>query len=343
MALYQGLRQDFEPRPTERPSLRRDPGAPQAWRDRSTVPAKDWKALKHEAHAESGAPLLDKILGEGASHTLGRAVGMAIARARAPKAKPAAPAPAPALRYQTLAPTHSQRFQAVGAGEAALPRGRKGVIRSVLLVLGLSAAAVTLRPWQRLGALHMDALHVDLAALFSQPDPQAEEKRAALQRQTEAAESARIAALPLEAGTGKALGLWQDGRGRWFRVDGDGLLAPGDAPGLRSSLGLVQLSGLAAHSEPHGASRRQRLDLPEGLLKELLPLKPGVASEAQALLLGEAGEPVILTHDGTRCLLSREGWETQQERLALVLADLAARRRRVKLIDMRYEDSAVVR
>jgi hypothetical protein len=341
MALYQGLREDHRGGSAERPLPRRDNGAVQAWRSAprpEAAPAPVWTAHKHETHGDlSDAPFLDRLLGQGASHTLGRAVGTAIARARAPKAKAAyAPAPRPALLREV--PVHRQRFQAVGAGEAPLPRGRKGVIRGLLLVLGLLAAASTLKPWQRLGALQ-----VDVAALFSTPDPQAEAKRAALQRQQDAAEAARLAALPLEAGTGEALGLWQDGRGRWYRVDGDGLLAPGEAPGARSSLGLVQLRGLAAHSEPHGSARRLRLDLPEGLLKELLPLSPAVASEAQALLLNGAEEPVILTHDGARCLLSREGWEQQQERLALVLADLAARRRRAGLIDLRYDDSAVVR
>jgi hypothetical protein len=324
MALYQGLHRQSEdaPRPAWKPTV--SPPAPR----------REWQALRHEAHGElSDAPMLDRLLGQGASHTLGKAVGTAIARARAPKAT-APEAPAPAREAVVYRP----RFQAVGAGEAPLARGRKGVIRGFLLVSGLLAAAVALKPWQRLGALH-----VDVAALFSTPDPEAQAKADALKHQQDAAEAAHLASLPMVASTGKALGLWQDGQGRWFTVDSDGLLAPGSAPGTRSSLGLVQLRGLAAHSEPHGQGRRLRLDLPEGLLKEILPLKPAVASEAQALLLSEAGEPVILTHDGARCLLSREHWEAQQERLALVLADLAARRRRASLIDLRYEDSAVVR
>jgi hypothetical protein len=337
MALYQGLHRqpDDAPRPRAWQAKPKPGFSGAGWKAPVTAPRREWRALRHEAHGElSDAPMLDRLLGQGASHTLGRAVGTAIARARAPRGEAAPALEAPRREV----PVHRQRFQAVGAGEAPLPRGRKGVIRGALLLFGVAAAVLALKPWQRLGALH-----VDVAALFSAPDPEAQAKAEALKHQQDAADATRLAALPLEPGTGKALGLWQDARGAWFTVDGEGLLAPGDAPGAKASLGLVPLRGLAAHSEPHGQGRRLRLDLPDGLLKELLPLRPGVASEAQALLLSEAGEPVVLTHDGARCLLSRDRWEAQQDRLALVLADLAARKRRAGLIDLRYEDSAVVR
>jgi hypothetical protein len=280
---------------------------------------------------------LDRFLGQGSAQTLGRAVGGALAAAR----RPAAAAPKPDLLRRAQPGFRARHLQAVGAGEGAHGRGRKGVIRGLLLLLGLAWAAFMLKPWQAAGELR-----VDLAALFKRPPaasaPQASSAGKA-QAQRDQAEAAHLEGLPIIPGRGEALALWQGPSGRWYRVDAHGLLSPGEAPGQRGSLGLVQLRGIQAASEPHGQGRRLRLRLPSGLLKELLPLKAGVSSEAQALLLDDPAEPVILTHDGARSLLSRQGWERQQERLALVLADLAARKRRAELIDLRYDDSAVVR
>lgn len=315
MALYQGLQQHRD----------------------DEAPAPRWRELQASTRNEAQGNFLDRLLGEGSTQVLGRAVGTAIGSLRRGATK--AEAARPALLQSRRAPLmQSKRMEAVGSGEAPLPRGRKGVIRGFLMVLGLLWAVAMLKPWQRAGELNMD-----LAALFSAPDPAADAKRALEKRRRESLEAARLAALPLIPASGEPLGLWQDGRGQWYSVDANGGLAPGEAPGRRASLGLVQLRGVAALSEPKGQGRSLRLDLPEGLLKDLLPLQPGVASEAQALLLSDKGEPVILTHDGARCLLSLEGWEKQQARLALVLADLAARRRRASLIDLRYDDSAVVR
>lgn len=315
MALYEGLR---------------------APRDRDEAPAPRWRSLQARTQGgRSQATLLDRLLGEGSSHTLGRAVGTALAAAR----RPAQAAPRRATPMEDYRTRH---MQAVGAGEEALPRGRKGVIRGLALALGLAWVAFLLKPWQ-----HRGELHLDVAALFRSPAPavaaQEAAEKAVEKRQSDAADAAHLAELPLIAGGGRPLGLWQDGRGRWFTVDDDGLLSPGSAPGTRASLGLVQLRDVSAASEAHGQGRRLRLTLPDGMLKDLLPLLPAVSSEAQSISLSDVAEPVILTHDGTRCLLSRQGWAQQQERLAMVLADLAAKKRRAAQIDLRYEDSAVVR
>jgi len=68
-----------------------------------------------------------------------------------------------------------------------------------------------------------------------------------------------------------------------------------------------------------------------------------VASEVRAVDLSDPADPVLLTHEGVRCLLGGEAWPQREKRLALVLADLAARKRRAGLIDLRYDDTAVVR
>lgn len=320
MALYEGLRS---------PQRLDEPAEPR------------WRRLQARTRAQAPtAPFLDRLLGDGSTQVLGRAVGTALAATRRRSTADSAGNAAP--RRPSAEPYRARHMQAVGAGEGPLPRGRKGVIRGLALAGGLAWAAFMLKPWQ-----HRGDLHIDVAALFQAPDPavQAEEAsaKASAKRQSDAADAAHLAALPLIAGGGKPLALWQDGRGRWYSVDAEGLLSPGSPPGTRASLGLVQVRDVAAGSEAHGQGRRLRLDLPDGMLKGLLPLLPAVASEAQALLLGDAQQPVILTYGGARCLLSREGWQQQEERLAMVLADLAAKHRRALEIDLRYEDSAVVK
>lgn len=314
MALYEGLRNGGAEAP--RP-------APQAW-----------KRLEARTQASgSSAPFLDRLLGSGTTQVLGKAVGQALARTAKPRQAEAGQARAP-----RELPMQPKRMQAVGAGEAALPRGRKGAIRVLLVLLCLSWILLTVKPWHASGPLK-----ADLGSLFSADDAAAEAKRAAEARREAAAESARLAALPVVPGSGKALGLWQDGAGRWYKVDGNGILAQGGGPADRDSLGLPELRGVAALSEEHRGARRLRLQVPAGALDDLLPLDSSVASEIRAVECGNAAEPVLITHDGVRCLLGGEAWPQRQKRLGLVLADLAARKRRVGLIDLRYEDTAVVR
>jgi hypothetical protein len=187
----------------------------------------------------------------------------------------------------------------------------------------------------------------DLASLFRPSD---EAERAKLEAQEaleahkkDAQEAAHLATLPVDPAGGTALALWQDGSGRWWQVNGKAELRPSVGPAAKDSLGLPELRGVSAGAEEHGQGKRLTLRLPAGLLKELLPLEPSVASEVRALLLDDPAQPALLTHDGTRCLLDASDWQRRQRRLGLVLADLAAKKRRASLIDLRYEDTAVVR
>ena len=109
------------------------------------------------------------------------------------------------------------------------------------------------------------------------------------------------------------------------------------------NLGLPEIRGLAAHSEAWRGSRRTVLDIAPDRLGALLPLDPAVSSEVRALSLENPAQPALLTHDGARCLLDAKDWNLAQKRLGMVLADLAARRRRASLIDLRYDGTAVVR
>lgn len=386
MALYEGLNRS-RPAEREEPPSRAARGSAQTVRvaprpapaaaGTAAVAAAQapsaWRSLRSQGRdgSEDGdddsrqAPLLDRVLGSGSSHTLGRAVGGAIAglrRGAAPAAataarRPARPTAEPAARGGWSRP----RMQAVGTGETALPRGRKGLGRILLVAAGLAFAMAMLRPWQRMGSLR-----AELGPLFhpasgrgqeTQPDPAPDAQAAGADRaQTEAqqqqdreaarqkaVDAAKLAALPLQASTGRPLGLWQEGNGAWFRVDNDGGLAPCPDPASAENLGLPEIRGVGTHSEAWRGGRRLMLNLPDGTLGGLLPLDPGVASEVRALDLVDPAQPVLVTHDAARCLMGQGDWAQRQKRLAMVLADLAARRRRPRLVDLRFEDTAVVR
>jgi hypothetical protein len=288
-------------------------------------------------HAPQGAPFMDRFLGAGSAGALRRAGG-ALWGSGEEDAPPKAKAPAPRIRES--AKMSEPRMQVVGAGENHLPQGRRGLGRAVLVVLSLAAAMAALRPWQKAGLLK-----ADLSAMFQVPGAQAAgdaAKTAAVNGQT-AEDAAKLAALPLQAGTGKPLGLWQDGEGRWWRVDGAGALAPCEDPSAADNLGLPEISGVAAHNDAYRGGRRMLLTLPPGRLSQLLPLRPSVASEVRTLDVSDPSQPVLLTLDGVRCLMGDSDWPQRQEHLALVLADLAARRRRAGQIDLRFEGTAVVR
>jgi len=321
LALYEGLKSggSYRPEPERPPRRAPQPARADAWR----------VAEARTRGGQDDAPWMDRLLGRGATQTLGRAAGSAAASWQQRRARPDE-AVQPAMR--------ARHMQAVGAGDGPVPQGRKGLIRGVLLALALVWAVLLIRPWQRMGALK-----VDVSSLFTRAEAVDQAQQAAEKRRAEAAvaqaDAQRLAGLPLVPGTGKPLALWQDGSLRWYKVDASGDLAPAASPWARDCLGLPELRGLSARAEEHGGGRRLRLELPAGLL----PLDPAVSSEARALLLEDPAQPVLLTHDGTRCLLGPDHWEQRQQRLALVLADLAARKRRAGTIDLRYEDTAVVR
>jgi len=251
-------------------------------------------------------------------------------------------------------------MEAVGSAPSAEPRGKKGLGRAILALGLLGFGLMRLHPWtakkaeapilrRSVGseASAEGGWAKDLASLFhSSTDAEKareEAEKARAERLAQQKEMARLAALPVVPAGGEALALWQDGAGRWWQVNGKAELSPSGGPGAKDGLGLPELRGVAAMAEEHGGGRRLSLQVPSGLLKDLLPLEPSVASEVRALLLDDPAHPALMTHDGTRCLLDSADWSRRQRRLGLVLADLAAKKRRASLIDLRYEDTAVVR
>lgn len=336
MALYEGLKQGRSIEPAPAAPIRR-PQAQAFARPRLAEPAL-WRPLRAQVQkeADSGASFMDRFLGAGSGKTLEKAGGALLGGLRRDAPSPAAP------RARTAAQRSEPRMQVVGAGEAHLPQGRKGIGRAFLIVLAMAFACAALRPWQKAGLLK-----ADWSALFKVPaaqdGAQAAAQALALDQRQDAEDAAKLAALPLQTGTGKALGLWRDSAGRWWRVDGQGALAQCADPSAPENLGLPEIRGVEAHAEAYRGGRRLLLGLPAGLLAGLLPLKASVASEVQAIVLEDPAQPVLLTLDGARCLMGAGDWGEHQRQLALVLADLAARRRRASQIDLRFDGTAVVR
>lgn len=336
MALYEGLKSSQD-KPVERPLP-----------PRAALPAREWTTLRHETRPSKAEPgFLDKMLGQGSQAKLQSTFS----------SRPAPSAPAPKAPTWTKA-----KLEAVGSAPSGVPKGKKGLGRALLAVMVLGFGLMRLHPWTRAKeepALLRRATPAatavgseggwakDLASLFhasTDEEKAREEARAALaEKLKDQKEAARIAALPVNAASGEALALWQDGSGRWWQVNAKAELRPCSGPGAKDSLGLPELRGVAAEAEEHAGGKRLSLKLPKGLLKDLLPLEPSVASEVRAIQLEDPAQPALLTHDGTRCLLDAADWERRQRRLGLVLADLAAKKRRASLIDLRYEDTAVVR
>lgn len=321
MALYEGLKRGAAP--AEAPS--------------------EFRTLRARVGGNARpAPLLDRLMGAGAGRTLARSVGTTLGGAarqwRAVQERGTAEA-AP-RRKESARAWSKPRMQAVGSGESHLPSGRRGMGRVLLIAAGLAWAVAALRPWQRAGVLR-----ADMSALLRLPDSaqDAGDPGAAHDAALKARDAAALDALPLQQASGKPMGLWQDGSGRWWSVDASGSLAACPDPGSTENLGLPELRGLAAHPEAYHGGRRLVLSLPAGRVGELLPLDPAVSSEVRALDLSDPSQPALITHEGVRCLLGDSDWAERQKRLALVLADLAARRRRVGVIDLRFEGTAVVR
>lgn len=287
-----------------------------------------------EVRASAAAvPFLDGLLGRGSVESLKRAFAHGGSGVRRPVAvaRPKSP-PSPA------APRREARMQVVGASDDHLPRGRKGLGRAVLVVLGLASAVTALRPWQKEGLMK-----ADWTALFEIPAQAGVDRPRQQARIQSTEDAAKLAALPLQMASGRPLGLWRDGSGRWWTVDADAALAPCADPLGTENLGLPEISGVSAHAEAYRGGRRLLLNLPPGRLGELLPLRTSVASEVRAVVLADPAQPVLITFNGTRCLMGGGDWTQCQRRLALVLADLAARHRGASQVDLRFEGTAVVR
>jgi hypothetical protein len=161
-------------------------------------------------------------------------------------------------------------------------------------------------------------------------------------------ESAPEAAVPQAQGTpvaqlkGRPEALMASG-GKWWDVDAQGYVGPSTGPEDAAHLGLPQVSGAAIHSVAEGKVWRLKLQVAEEDLKGLFPLYTPLATEVDRVVFSDPGNPRIVTHDGTTASLGQGEFGRKEARLASVLADLAPRGKKSWNVDLRYQDSAIVR
>jgi hypothetical protein len=221
-------------------------------------------------------------------------------------------------------------------GKPGISPKRKGLIR---LVLGLGLALWGLQAARPA----FKAAKTFLASRHGKAEPRAESLPAAEKQMALApAPSPTPHGTPVARLKGRAAALVYSG-GRWYECDAGGRLQPSGGPEEKGHLGLPVLEGAGMAPAAEGSEWVWKLQADAADLDGLLPLNPQVAQEVDKVLLSEAGDPRLVTHDGTVASLGRGGLQDKEARLAAVLADLAPKKVKAWQIDMRYENSAVVR
>lgn len=272
------------------------------------------------------APWLDRLLGTGSSQVLNRA------RASRP-----VPAPAP-VKPRVSRPA----VEMVGKPGQTLSPARKGMIRAMVGLALLVWAGFALRPvaktaWKKFST-HQKA-RGKAALQAAKPVLQAAEKdstlEAALVKPTP--EGTPVAKLKSEA-----VALCSAG-GRWYEVDAQGRVSASGGPEEKSHIGMPLISAGGIQQVVEKGVWVMKLNAGAADLEGLFPLQPMLAPEVAAIMLNESGNVRVLTHDGTVAWLGQGRLQEKEARLAAVLADLAPKGRRAWQIDLRYEDSAVVR
>ncbi len=281
--------------------------------------AADWKVKRHGASAEKPS-FLDRMLGQGSRDALRSSADRSTS---SPKA----------------APLVTRRFQTVGGtADAPARRGQKGLIRAGLLLAFAGWGLAAIQPRERLAPLLSE-----LAQLLRSPQPKT--TKAQVQPEKPALEAA-LSPTPepdWENFDGTAMALWQDNAGAWWQVSQAGGMLATQGPREKGNLGLPMVVGAALRTRPRKDGFERMLVFDTALSVKALPLLGELRSEVRAVSL-RAGEGLILyMHDGTRAELGVDDLTRRQRRLARVLADLNAKRRRATLVDLRYQDTAVVR
>jgi hypothetical protein len=229
------------------------------------------------------------------------------------------------------------RLQAVGSGEEALHKP-KGLIRTLSIgILGLWLC-MHFHVFRALGDLKLPSLTLSTPEI-SQLKAKAE---AAPQAPAPEKEAPAQPAGPLVQAKGKPVALWNGADGAWYFVNQAGQLEACSAEEASQRIDLPVLEGVAAKQEPLGSQRVLALDLNPGLLSQLLPLSQEIAPEVQGIWF-EGSDVNLRTAEGAEARLGSEDFKSKEARLAAVLADLAARKQRPALVDLRFKDTAVVK
>jgi hypothetical protein len=230
--------------------------------------------------------------------------------------------------------TRTLRMRAVDPGvdaQAAEPVPKaakpKGYVRLVLAGAVLAVVAAKTRPWNSLGAL-------GLPAKF--------QAKAAAEPKEKEAPAAPEAKLPLLDAGGKAVALWRSGSGAWFGVNAKGYLSRMTDAEAAAALSLPKVEGAALESEEKRSGKLLRLAVDPQQWGELLPLPDSLAAECAMLTL-HGREFRLRTHSGMSAELGEGAFQEKLAKLSLVLADLQARKRRAASVDLRFDNTAVVR
>ena len=223
-------------------------------------------------------------------------------------------------------------------------RPRRGWIRIGLAAGVLIWSLTIIRPWDHLRNMvdHLQASREGKAVeVAAQPRP-AEgpaEAEAALPQET-----VPLKLTPVIPGLrGGPVALWEGRSGTWFQVDAQGNLDKTEGPALAENLGLPILQGVGSRKVPDGDRLVLKLESDGKLLASLFPLHSDLAPEIATVKLNDTRNPVLVTVSGVTVPMGEGEYQTKQARLALVLNDLAAKKRRAVQVDMRYSNSAVVK
>jgi hypothetical protein len=304
----------------------------QGWRSQRLERASEAPLMRRKEvriRGSEGPSWFDGMLGEGSSKTLGEA-----ARGFGRQRRQASESPKPRA---------TKRIQATNAkpeGELAKP---KGVLRLAALVLALAVAGYHFRPWKALSGFHWielkapketqnQAENENLAEATPEVTPEA--------IPTAAAED--LSKLPLGNAAGAALALWQSSSGQWYGVNAHGELSGLPTADAVAKLNLPQISGPKLLDEERNGQRVLRLDLDAGQLKELLPLSDELVAAVDRIVV-DGRDFSLRLNSGALADLGEDGFQGKEVHLGSVLADLAARNKEAAAVDLRYDNSAVVR
>ena len=280
----------------------------QGWRNqkRSEEPAPLQIKRVNTRNSSSGGAWLDAMLGQGSSRT----VGGAVSRFRQAAPEPPAKAPKTVLR-----------MQAVGSGaDEKAPAKSKGFLRLALACLALAAAAAKFKPWQAASSIKVS----ELVHVVKAPAAAVEVK------------------LPIVDAGGTPQALWHSAGGQWYGINDKAQLSRLSEDEAAMLFKLPHLEGAALESvEKHG-SRVLALGVDPSQLAELLPLRPDLAAECEAVCV-QGREIRLRFTGGFTAELGEGGFRAKLEKLSAVLADLGARKKRASSVDLRFENSAVVR
>lgn len=267
----------------------------------------------------AGGTWFDAMLGQGSARTVNSAVGR-FRREAAPNAY--------------VAPQRTMRMRAVGSGsEEEVQVKSKGYFRLGLAGLALVFVAARFKPWQSLESMKLSQL-IKVQEPAAAATPQATPVTPAA---TEVASN-----LPLVDAGGTAVALWRSETGGWYGVNSKAELSKMLEADAAVKLNLPQLSGAAAHLEEKHGGRVIQLQLDPQQLAELLPLREDLAGDVDLVIV--KGRDFSLRTSGAGLAdLGEDDFKRKQARLAAVLADLGARKKRAASVDLRFENTAVVR